>query len=390
MKILIIHNSYAKFSGEEAVVAMQRSLLERHGHQVLLYERGSSELEGLRGKIKGFFCAFYNRRSIRELHNIIAEFRPDVAIVHNLFPLVSPAVLPHIRRAGVPIAMIVHNYRLLCPNGLFFTKGKICEKCLKGRRELNCVVNNCEDSFFKSVGYALRSLWARMNGYFDAVDIFVALTDFQKGKLVAAGIDANKIKVVPNAINTAEQPATARRQAEYGDYVGYVGRISKYKGIDVLLEAARLLPDIPFRLAGKIDDNALPADIPQNVTLCGQLEREELPTFYVNARIMVMTSILYEGFPVVLLEAMLYRTPVIAQRLGGVPEIIQDGYNGLLFKAGDGADLARRITSLWNHSQALEWFAREGYEKVFREYSADSYAGNLTRILKSLVDNEIS
>jgi len=384
MKILVIHNAYGIYGGEEAVVDFQTEAFRKAGHEVILYRKESSELyaNGFRGKIEAFFSSFYNRKAIRELERVIADRSPDVAIVHNLFPVISPAVLPHIKKAGVPIVMILHNYRMACPNARFFTKGKICEKCLGGMKELNCVINDCENSFFKSVCYALRNFWARSRGYFDAVDVFVALTDFQKRKLSAAGLDENKIKIIPNSIDITTQPIAGEAQCR--EYVGYVGRISQEKGIGVLIEAARRLPEVPFRVAGKISDGTVLADLPPNVTLCGPLGREQLPEFYSNARIMVMTSVWYECFPMVLLEAMLYRTPVIAPRLGGIPEIIEDGYNGLLFRAGDGVDLARRTGSLWNDRAQGEIYAANGYEKVLKYYSSDIYLEDMLHQFASL------
>ena len=177
MKILMIHNKYGKHSGEEAVVEAQIKLLQDNGHEVITYFRSSEELETMPyAKVKAFFLGVRNNRSVRDIKEIITNKKPDIVHIHNLYPLISPAILPVIKSLGVPIAMTIHNYRLLCPNGLFFTKGKICEKCTGATKELNCVINNCEGSIFKSTGYALRSFWARFTGeYKDYVDSFLCL-----------------------------------------------------------------------------------------------------------------------------------------------------------------------------------------------------------------------
>ena len=188
MKILIIHNKYGKFSGEEAVVEAQIKLLRANKHEVITYFRSSEELEAMpNAKLKAFFSAIYNPKSIRELKELLVKENPDVVHIHNMYPLISPAILPVIKKMGIPIVMTVHNYRLLCPNGLFFNKGQICEKCTGALKELNCITNNCESSLFKSSGYAARNFWARKKDYYlNNVDLFLCLTEFQKNKLATS------------------------------------------------------------------------------------------------------------------------------------------------------------------------------------------------------------
>ena len=167
MRILIIHNKYSKFSGEEAVVDAQSHLLTSNGNEVLTYFRSSQELESMsNSKSKAFLSGLYSPKSIREIKKLIQTKNPDIVHIHNLYPLISPSILPEIKKLQIPIVMTVHNYRLLCPNGLFFTNGEICEKCTGSAKEFNCVVNNCQDSISKSTGYALRNLWARKNEYY--------------------------------------------------------------------------------------------------------------------------------------------------------------------------------------------------------------------------------
>ena len=203
MKILLIHNKYGKFSGEEAVVESQIKLLNANGHHVITYFRSSEELEAMpNGKLKAFFNAFYNPKSISAIKALITTEKPDLVHIHNLYPLISPTILPVIKKMGIPIVMTVHNYRLLCPNGLFFNKGEICEKCTGALKELNCITNNCERSLFKSSGYAARNFWARKKDYYlNNVDLFLCLTEFQKKKLVTNGFNKEKCDVLPNFYN---------------------------------------------------------------------------------------------------------------------------------------------------------------------------------------------
>ncbi|NMH87637.1 glycosyltransferase family 4 protein [Flavivirga algicola] len=386
MKVLIIHNKYGKYSGEEAVVDAQINLLESKGHQVFTYFRSSEELEGMpNGKINAFFSAFYNSKVIKEIKNLINVEKPDLVHIHNLYPIISPAILPEIKKMGIPIAMTIHNYRLLCPNGLFFTNENICEKCTGFGKELNCIINNCEGSVFKSTGYAFRNMWARTKKYYiDHVDAYLCLTDFQKNKLIANRFDEKKCFVIPNMYNNSV--ADIRYNFNERNYVAFAGRISPEKGIPILLETAKNLPHINFQIAGHMREGyEKMLRIPDNVTLRGMLNADEMKVFYSKARLYLHTSICYEGFPMVFPEAMAFRLPIIAPKMAGYPEIAEAGFNGLLFEPKSADDLAKVILSVWEDEKKLRFLGNNGFKKMKKKYSADAYYKSLELAYKSIL-----
>ena len=120
--------------------------------------------ESLSGKIKGFLCGIYSPSGVKGLREILEREKPDVVNVHNLYPFISPAALFECKKAKVPVVMTVHNFRLICPTGLFMRNGKPCEVCLQKRNEWSCNRYNCEHSYLKSVGYTLRNVYARWTG----------------------------------------------------------------------------------------------------------------------------------------------------------------------------------------------------------------------------------
>ncbi len=385
MKILFIHNKYGKYSGEEAVVDGQIDLLLKNGHQVCTYFRSSEELKEIAfGKFKAFFTALYNPVSIRELTKIIEGENPDIIHIHNLYPLISPAVLRLIRKYDIPVVMTVHNYRLVCPNGLFYNQKEICESC-SGGREWNCIKNNCENSLFKSTGYALRNWFARFRKYYlDNVDCFACLTEFQKGKLVADGYPKERIVVIPNMYN--QQVHDSDKDGK-GGYMAVVGRVSPEKGIPVLLDAARFLPDIPFKIAGGIREGySKQLNIPSNVQFLGNLNKEELDSFYLNAKVLIHSSRVYEGFPMVFPEAMNHKLPIIAPNMAGYPEIVEHNYNGLLFEPGDSLDLAKKIKELWYDGQKCNLLGENGHKRMLKNYTSNSYFEKLSGLYFSLLN----
>jgi glycosyltransferase involved in cell wall biosynthesis len=266
--------------------------------------------------------------------------------------------------------MTLHNYRLICPNGLFMVKGEICEKC-SGGKEFWCFFRNCERSLSKSLGYALRNFVARVRrSYLNNVHVYAALTCFQRNKLVEEGYLAERIEVVPNMV----QPVVDIGIDSLGDYIGYVGRVSPEKGVHTLLEAARSQPKIKFQAAGGYEKVLeLVRQAPGNFRFLGHLTRHYVDAFMAKSRVIVLCSICYEGFPMVLVEAMLQGRPVIASRIGGISEIIEDNITGLLFEAGNAEDLAGKIQYLWDNPELCRKMGRAGREKALLEYSPAAY-----------------
>ena len=378
MRICVVHNEYGKFSGEEAAVRVLCSLLKQHGHKVIPFVRSSAEIGELSfGKARAFFSGIYSFWSRTQAVRLLQESKPHVVHVHNVFPLLSPSVLAVCRQAGLPVVMTVHNYRLICPNGLFMTDGQICRKCAKGR-EYWCVLYNCEKSLLKSIGYALRNYVARYRRMFlNNVTLYACLTEFQRQQLVRAGFPAQRCLVVPNM---ADLPAI-QPSRQSGQYVGYVGRISPEKGMQTLVESARACSDIQFKAAGSYDRMAhLPGQAPRNFEFCGHLNKDQLGRFYANSRYVVLCTICYEGFPSVLPEAMLSAKPVICSRIGGLAEIVDDNVNGLLFEPNNSKDLVEKIRFLWERPALCRRMGQAGRQKALREYSPEKYYERLMAV----------
>lgn len=381
MKVLIVHNDYGKYSGEEAVVDKMAAMLRGHGHEVAFYRLTSAgSRETVLGRAHGFIAGIYSPSGVNGMREALRRERPDVVNVHNLYPFISPAALRECRRAGVPVVMTVHNFRLICPTGLFMRDGRPCELCLERGNEWGCVRYNCEHSMLKSIGYALRNATARITGaYRRNVSAFACITDFQRKKLIQAGYDANKITVIPNFLDSKEEISPI------GNYVAYCGRLSEEKGIDMILEVARRHPEIEFKFAGELRDNKLTDNIPRNCKLLGYKSGNDLKNFYKEAAFFVMASRWYEGFPMAILEAAQYGKPTIGPDHGGFSEIIGRGdiAIGRLFRPGDIDDMEQQVVALWNNNQETAELGRKAFEKLHREYSSEVVYRQWERLLKS-------
>jgi glycosyltransferase involved in cell wall biosynthesis len=241
----------------------------------------------------------------------------------------------------VPAVMTLHNFRLICPNALLLRDGRVCHDCLGGH-EYRCVLHNCEHSFPKSLGYALRTAFARRSGLLGNVRRFLCLTTFQRDLFVREGFPAEKTAVIPNAIPSAWLDAPPHAG---GEFVGYVGRVSPEKDVPTLLEAARRMPNIPFKIAGsywRMTEQS--RNKSSNVEFVGHLDVDALREFYRRMRVLVFATRCYENFPVTLLEAMSQGIPIVCAKIGGLPEIV----GGQFYEPGNADDLAVQIKESWN------------------------------------------
>ncbi|MHA4809111.1 glycosyltransferase family 4 protein [Flavitalea flava] len=370
MKILITHNDYGRRSGEEAVVDKMGEMLKAHGHDICFYRPSTADHQhGLVSKIRMFLSGVYSYRGVKGIKKALLKENPDIINIHNLYPFISPAALFACKAAGIPIVMTVHNYRLVCPTGLFLRDGQPCELCLQQGNEWGCVRYNCEKNLSKSFGYALRGYVARKIGaYQKNVDRYVCLSSFQKKKLIEAGFTAEKIMVIPNSV-----PVPPPYSETPGIYIAYVGRLSEEKGWDLLMGIAGKNPELKIAVAGFIHEHTTSGAIPSNIHFAGYLDQTELMEFYRRARFLVIPSRCYEGFPLVALEAMAMGKPVIAPDHGGFTEIIGKGRHalGCLFRPNDPLDLEAAILTLWKDENLIRELGKRCVERIHSFYSSE-------------------
>lgn len=386
MKILLVHNDYGKYSGEEAVVDKMAAMLSAHGHSVSQLRMSTSSARGSAiGMARGFVAGIWCPSGVKAMRKALERERPDVVNVHNLYPFISPAALRVCKKMRVPVVMTVHNFRLVCPTGLFLRAGKPCELCLERGNEWACVKHNCEHSTLKSIGYAARNAVARVKRhYMECVDCFACITDFQRQKLVRAGFPAERMVVIPNSVGLSEPCHTGS-----GSYVAYSGRISEEKGVDLILKVAKRHPEIPFKLAGAVRDYKIVNVLPPNVELMGYLDGRKFEQFNAGARFFVMASRWYEGFPMSILESAQYAKATVAPDHGGFSEIIGKGAAaiGRLFAPADIDSLEQQIVRLWESPAEAERLGALALEKLRGEYSAEVVYNKWEQLLSGILNH---
>jgi glycosyltransferase involved in cell wall biosynthesis len=327
MRILVLHSRYATgtSSGENRVVDDEVELLRAGGHDVHLWSP-MPDGASAGSRIGLAASAVWSRHAVSNVRRLAREFEPDVVHVHNLFPLLSPAVL---RTGAAPAVVTLHNYRLLCLPAVFLRDGRACEDCL-GKLPWRGVVHRCYRGSAAGSAALMTSLGVhRRAGTFGRVGLFLAVSEFVREKHVEAGFDPDLIRVKPNF--AAPLP---RREGPGQDFL-FLGRLSEEKGLDRLMGLWR---DVPARLVVVGDGperERLEAMAPDTVEFRGAVPSEQVAGFLADARALVLPSICYEGAPRTVVEAYAAGVPVVANRYGALPSVVTDGATGLLVDPGD-------------------------------------------------------
>lgn len=343
MKVLILHNAYRQKGGEDAVVEAESEMLRGHGAQVALHRVDNDSIGTLGDRIRTFARARRNPDTERAVSATISRELPDVVHIHNFFPLLTPGIHLALARGGLPVVQTLHNYRLLCANGMFLRDGAICELCLHGSRG-HALFHRCYRSSLPATLAVLRMQDAsvRTPAWLQSVSTFIALTEFARRKFIQGGLPADRIVVKPNSL---PDPGEGRESAGRTGAL-FVGRIAPEKGVAALVEASRAFPHLPLTIVGDGPElKALRQAAPPHVSFTGPLPKAAVIDRMKGASMLIMPSIWYEGLPMTLIEAFACGLPVIAPRLGGFAELIDHGDNGLLYDPADPAGLKQAIAT---------------------------------------------
>jgi len=377
MKVLLVHNRYRHAGGEERHVDLLETSLTAHGISVERFERDSTLLELSRAaRLRVAATLTYSRGAEHEFARFLASSRPDVVHVHNIWPLLTPAVLRAASRSGSAVVMTMHNYRFACPAGTLLRGGKVHEDCIDGS-SLRCGLRNARGRRGESLAYGIAiELQRRLRLLERWVDRFVAPSEFLRRMMVRAGLRGDRISVVRYGVPVdGEQPPAA------GGGFLYAGRLSPEKGVEVLLAAAQLAPELPLAVAGSGPLEArLRAEAPPSLAVLGSLARRELAVLQRRCLMAVQPSICYEVSPLATMEALACGRGVIASRIGGLPELVEDGVTGLLVEPGDPVALAEAMKTVWSEPARARELGANGRRRAEQEFALGGQTDRLVGV----------
>ncbi|NGO08530.1 glycosyltransferase family 4 protein [Streptomyces sp. HC44] len=374
MHVLVVHNRYgsAQPSGENKVVDQEVALLRGAGHRVELFERRSDDIaaRSLLGKAKVPLLVPWNPAVRSELTAKLRAERPDVVHVHNVFPLLSPAVLAACADAGVPVVATLHNYTQVCPPGTLQRDGRPCTECV-GSAPLPAVRHGCyRNSRLATVPLAV-SLSVNRRRWWSGVERFFCISAAQRDVLARAGMPAERLAVKHNFV-----PEPSARRTGDGEHLLYLGRLAEAKGVRLLMTAWDEIAasggvGVPLVIAGtgplerEVTAWAAGRD---DVRYVGLYDAAESQQAVARSVAVVAPSTWLEAFGLVVVEAMAAGVPTVAAGHGAFVELVEDGVTGLLHRPGEPASLAsciRRIAAEPALGREMGQAARRRYEQGF-------------------------
>ncbi|PVH24883.1 glycosyltransferase family 4 protein [Sphingobacterium corticibacter] len=370
MRVLFVHNYYQDLGGEDVVFHQEmKALSEVSGYEVfsLTYQNE----KGWKG-LWQFGWSAWNIFAAKKLRDAIRRIRPDVIHFHNTQYAAGPILIRTAKKAGIPVVMSLHNFRLLCPSATLFYRGKLFTDSVYATFPWKAIRNRVLDhSFLKTVLTAVSYWMHRKIGTWKMVDRFLVLADFSKDLFVKSSLDvpAEHIVVKPNFVNIPAPDILPERQKNYL----YVGRVSEEKGILELLNALKNT-DYPLRIVGSGPLEEQVKEIVNNTpnfSYVGALPKEAVYTELLQCKALIVPSVCYEGgTPLTIIEGMMLHTPIIASDIGAIADAVKEGETGYLFQPTDAASIVHAIDRFESDSTAAhQIITARAAEKAQRMHS---------------------
>jgi glycosyltransferase involved in cell wall biosynthesis len=510
MKILQINKFFYLKGGSEKYFFELRDLLKKNNHQVIDFsmkdkknlpspfseyfiEPINLKSEGIIKNFKKALQIIWNKEAQKKLEILIQKEKPDIAHLHNIHHEISLSILPVLKKYKIPIVQTLHDYQIICPNYKLYCQGKICEKCKK-HKYYQCFLNKCvQDSYLASLFATLENYFYWLFGIYkniypvrnilnfninsnkglisNEIDLFIAPSWFLKNKFIEFGIPENKIIYLPNFVKLChsreggnpfisndkfknkreiikknQNDENENSFLQENNYLLYFGRLSKEKGVDVLIKAMEFInPNIKLKIVGEGPEKEnlkKMARLPRpglgnlKIQFLGHKNQNELKEIIKNSLAVVVPSLWYENCPLSILEAFSFGKTVIASNLGGIPELVQPvrnsrkkenlteqnintktklqqdikhisngvegGKTGFLFEPENAKDLAEKINLLFEDGKNKNKEGKDPYprlreqiismgkfaqEQIEKKYNPEIHYQKLMEIYRSLLSS---
>ena len=394
VKILLVHNFYGSTapSGENTAFTSEANLLRNHGHSVVEFTRNSDELlrHNLYGKVRGAFSTVWNPASLRKLKSALRENRPDIVHIHNTFPILSPSVLYATSELNIPTVLTLHNYRIGCSAATALRRDEPCTLCLDTKSVVPALRYGCyRNSRIATLPVSLMiALHNAKKTWEKNVDAFITLTEFQKEKMVGFGIPERSLFVKPQFLENPPQPIPwQRREAK----AVFIGRLYAAKGIHVLINSwikwGKTAPPLEIIGDGPIKDELLnmvgKSEAAGSIFFLGNLSHTETMKRLSLAQLLILPSICFEGFPMVVQEAYAHGVAIAASNIGSLPHLIAENRTGVLFTPGNAESLLASVQKLLADTSALCTMGEQAKQEFDSKYTSGRNYEILMRIYAS-------
>lgn len=416
MKILFANKFYYLKGGAERYYFDLKKLLEKNGHKIISFSMedkknykseyakyfvSNVELEKPKFSFKDLKAAgriLYSFEAKKKIEELIKREKPDIAHINNIYHQISPSILSVLKKYKIPIVQTLHDYKMICPVYILYSKNEICERCKKYRYYMctvrKCTKNSRAASFINTVELYLHKF---LRIYENNVDMFIAPSKFLREKILEwKMIPPEKIVLIPHFIDLKNLSLSfsqekGEKQEVFQNNFLYFGRLSREKGVKILISAMRYVKNGKLLIAGtgpeetELKNQVLQENL-KNIEFLGYLNLKELMRVIQKCLFTVLPSIIYESFGLTILESYVQRKAVLGSNLGAIPEVVKDEKTGLLFKAGNSKDLAQKINLMLANRKKTQEMGEEGRKKIEREHTPEQYYEKLIKIYKQVVE----
>ncbi|MBQ7976628.1 MAG: glycosyltransferase [Clostridia bacterium] len=401
MKILMVNKFLYPRGGSESYMLKLSQELKSQGHEVQYF--GMYDEKNTVGNSSGLYTTnmdfhskgaqrflypfkiIYSREAHKKISKVLDDFKPDIVHMNNINFQLTPSIIYAVKKRNIPLVQTVHDYQMICPNHLLysFNETKPCDRCIKGSK-WNCLKYNCiHDSKVKSLLGVIEAKFYSFLKTYKKVDLYICPSRFLENKLLSASdIYSGKTFTIHNFI---EKNNISTKTDSENPYIVFVGRLSKEKGVELLANTAKLLPDINFVACGSGPDDEVLNNIP-NITLKGFVTGKELTDLMANAKLLIAPSVCYENNPLSILEAHSMGVPVVTMNHGGMAELVEDEKTGVLASSPTPESVAEAVKKCLGNEEYYKTLKTNCETKVKNIMDVTEYCDILIHQYNNLID----
>lgn len=402
MRILLVNKFHYLRGGSEKYYFELAKLLKNHGHTVAFFSMKNEnniktddreyfvdEIDMNTGSKFEALNVIYSKKNKALMEKALEEFKPDIVHINNFQRQLSASIIDAVKEKNIPLIMTAHDLNPICPASIMLYNGEVCEDCIT-KGYTSCIKKKCiKNSMLKSVLGYIEKKYYDLHKMFCKVDCIISPSEFNKNQLLKGKLKCNDITVIHNFVNETE-----KTDYTLGDCAFYFGRLSREKGILNLIEAINNIPGARLMIAGdgpekeNIQTYIKEHKLENRITLIGYLNQNDIRENIRKCRFVTVPSIWYENCPYSILETMEIGKPIIGSKIGGIPELIQDGINGFTYEHNDVSELTNKLKKLFNNDETVKQFSKNSKKIFIQNYSAEAYYNKLMTVYNKYIKTD--
>lgn len=402
MRILLVNKFHYLRGGSEKYYFELAKLLKNHGHTVAFFSMKNEnniktddreyfvdEIDMNTGSKFEALNVIYSKKNKALMEKALEEFKPDIVHINNFQRQLSASIIDAVKEKNIPLIMTAHDLNPICPASIMLYNGEVCEDCIT-KGYTSCIKKKCiKNSMLKSVLGYIEKKYYDLHKMFCKVDCIISPSEFNKNQLLKGKLKCNDITVIHNFVNETE-----KTDYTLGDCAFYFGRLSREKGILNLVEAINNIPGARLMIAGdgpekeNIQAYIKEHKLEDRITLLGYLNQNDIRENIRKCRFVAVPSIWYENCPYSILETMEIGKPIIGSKIGGIPELIQDGINGFTYEHNDVSELTNKLKKLFNNDETVKQFSKNSKKIFIQNYSAEAYYNKLMAVYNKYIKTD--